>query len=163
MAASPPKSNRSTRPITVADLERVVAIDRVHSGQSRRHFFEKRLTAGQVRPNDFVHIGVESDGVLQGFAIARIMHGEFGLKDAIAVVDALGVDAKNREHGLGQSLMDGLVEMARQRGARSVQSQVNWKNDDLLRFFNAAHFELAPRLALERPMTELREETGEEP
>ncbi|MBI2715986.1 MAG: GNAT family N-acetyltransferase [Rhizobiales bacterium] len=152
----------STRPITVADLERVIAIDKVNTGHSRRHFFEKRFAAAKARPSDFVHVGVVADNALRGFAIARIMHGEFGIKDAIAVVDALGVESENREHGFGQSLMEGLVEMARQRGARSVQSQVSWKNEDLLRFFKTSHFELAPRLALERPMTELREDEEEE-
>lgn len=152
----------STRPITVADLEQVIAIDKVNTGHSRRHFFEKRFAASKARPSDFVHVGVVADNVLRGFAIARIMYGEFGIKDAIAVVDALGVETEKREHGLGQSLMEGLVEMARQRGARSVQSQVSWKNEDLLRFFKTSHFELAPRLALERPMTELREDEEEE-
>ena len=108
-----------------------------------------------------MQVGVVADDVLRSFAIARIMHGEFGIKDAIAVVDALGVESEKREHGLGQSLMEGLVEMARQRGASSVQSQVSWKNEDLLRFFKASHFELSPRLALERPMTELREDEEE--
>ena len=152
----------STRPITIADLEQVIAIDKVNTGHSRRHFFEKRFAAAKARPSDFVQVGVVADNALRGFAIARIMHGEFGIKDAIAVVDALGVESEKREHGLGQSLMEGLVEMARQRGASTVQSQVSWKNEDLLRFFKASHFELAPRLALERPMTELREDEEEE-
>ena len=152
----------STRPITIADLEQVIAIDKVNTGHSRRHFFEKRFAAAKARPSDFVQVGVVADNALRGFAIARIMHGEFGIKDAIAVVDALGVESEKREHGRGQSLMEGLVEMARQRGASTVQSQVSWKNEDLLRFFKASHFELAPRLALERPMTELREDEEEE-
>ena len=152
----------STRPITIADLEQVIAIDKVNTGHSRRHFFEKRFAAAKARPSDFVHVGVVADDVLRGFAIARIMHGEFGIKDAIAVVDALGVESEKREHGFGQSLMEGLVAMARQCGATSVQSQVSWKNEDLLRFFKASHFELSPRLALERPMTELREDEEEE-
>src|SRR5512140_4000638 len=109
----------STRPITVADLEQVIAIDKVNTGHSRRHFFEKRFAAAKARPSDFVHVGVVADNVLRGFAIARIMHGEFGIKDAIAVVDALGVESEKREHGLGQSLMERLVAMARQRDARS--------------------------------------------
>jgi len=162
MVTPTPTASRSTRPITVADLERVIAIDRVHSGHSRRHFFEKRFAAAKARPRDFVQVGVVADDTLRGFAIARILRGEFGQKDAIAVVDALGVESGSREHGLGQSLMEGLVEMARQQGASSVQSQVNWKTPDLLRFFNTSRFELAPRLALERPMTELREEVDEE-
>lgn len=163
MADLPPTSSRSIRPIAIADLERVIAIDRVRSGQSRRHFFEKRLTAAQARADDFVHVGVVAGGRLQGFAIARVLRGEFGQKDAVAVLDAMGVDPENKERGLGQSLMEGLIEVARQRGVRLVQSQVNWKNTGLSRFFNNLNFALAPRLALERPISELREEMDEEP
>jgi ribosomal protein S18 acetylase RimI-like enzyme len=159
---SRPTSNHSARSIDVADLEAVVAIDRVSSGDSRWHFFEKRFAAAKARPADFVHIGVAVGNRLCGFAIARVLRGDFGQKDAIAVVDALGVEPESREYGLGQSLMEGVIEMSRQKGACSVQSQVSWKNYELLRFFNTSHFELAPRLALERPMTALSEEWGEE-
>src|SRR5512141_2413847 len=113
----------STRPITVADLEQVIAIDKVNTGHSRRHFFEKRFAAAKARPSDFVHVGVVADNVLRGCAIARILRGEFGQKDAVAVVDALGVAPESREHGLGQSLMGGLVATASKQGASSLQSQ----------------------------------------
>jgi len=153
----------STRPITVADLEQVIAIDKVNTGQSRRHFFEKRFAAAKARPTEFVHIGVTDGSALRGFAIARILRGEFGQKDAVAVLDALGVTPESREHGLGQSLMEGLVATAREQGARSVHSQVDWKNGELLRFFNTSHFELAPRLSLDRAAGELPEQADEEP
>lgn len=153
----------STRPITVADLEQVIAIDKVNTGHSRRHFFEKRFNAAKKRPSDFVQVGVFAGSALRGFAIARILRGEFGRKDAVAVVDALGVAPESREIGVGQTLMEGLVAGARQQGARSVQSQVDWKNVELLRFFNSTHFELAPRLALERAASELPEQADEEP
>jgi ribosomal protein S18 acetylase RimI-like enzyme len=153
----------STRPITIADLEQVIAIDKVNTGQSRRHFFEKRFAAAKARPGDFVQVGVVADNTLRGFAIARILRGEFGQKDAIAVVDALGVERESRDQGLGHHLMNGLVESARRQGAHSVQSLVDWNSPDLLRFFNATNFKLAPRLALECAMTELRVEADEEP
>ncbi len=159
---SHPTSNHSTRTIDAADLEQVIAIDRGSIGHSRRHFFEKRFAAAKAQPADFVHIGVVVGNRLCGFAIARVLRGEFGQKDAVAVVDALGVEAGSREHGFGQSLMEGLIAMSRQKGARSVQSQVSWRNYELLRFFNTSRFELAPRLALERPMTALSEEWGDE-
>lgn len=152
----------STRPITVMDLEQVIAIDKVNTGQSRQRFFEKRFAAAKARPTDFVEVGVVANGKLRGFAIARILRGEFGQKDAVAVVDALGVAPESREHGLGQALMEGLVTAARQQGARSVQSEVDWKHGELLRFFNGAGFELAPRLALERAVSEVLEEADEE-
>ena len=162
MVALPSTSSRDARPLTVADLERVIAIDRVHTGHSRRHFFEKRFAAAKKRPDDFLHVGAMVGGMLQGFAIARILRGEFGHKDAVAVLDAVGVDAENRERGIGQSLMEELIKMSRKHGVRSLHSEAGWTNHDLLRFFDAACFELAPRLALERPIAELYEEAGEE-
>jgi GNAT superfamily N-acetyltransferase len=157
-----PTASRTTRTLVAADLERVIAIDRIHSGRSRRHFFEKRFANAEASPDDFVQVGVANAEGLQGFAVARILRGEFGHKDAVAVLDAVGVDPQSREHGLGQSLMEGLVELSERRGVRSLQSQVSWTQFDLLRFFNASRFKLAPRLDLERPVAELREDVDEE-
>ena len=163
MTASNPTASRNTRALNADDLERVIAIDRAHSGRSRRHFFEKRFANAQARPNDFVQVGVVTGDGLQGFVVARILRGEFGQKDAVAVLDAVGVDPQSGEHGLGQSLMEGLVDLSKQRGVRSLQSHVSWTSVDLLRFFNASNFKLAPRLDLERPVTDLREVAEEEP
>src|ERR1043165_9314997 len=102
-------SSSSTRPITADDLEQVIAIDKANSGNLRRHFFEKRFAAAKARPSDFVHIGVVAGNALRGFAIARILRGEFGKKDSVAVLDAIGVEAESRERGLGKNLMEGLV------------------------------------------------------
>jgi len=153
----------SPRPLTAADLDQVVAIDKANSGQNRRHFFEKRLAAAKARPSDFVQVGVDEDKSLRGFAVAHILRGEFGHKDAVAVLDAIGVAPVNREHGLGQVLLEMLIGAARDQGVISIQSQVDWKNTDLLRFFNAAGFALAPRLALERAADNLPEQIEDEP
>lgn len=163
MAASKPAASRNTRALAADDLERVIAIDRIHSGRSRRHFFEKRFANAKARPDDFVQIGVVNDGGLQGFAVARILRGEFGQKDVIAVLDAVGVDPQSGEHRLGQTLMEGLIDRSGRLGARTLQSHVSWTDFDLLRYFNASRFKLAPRLDLERPVGELREDADEEP
>jgi hypothetical protein len=139
-------ASRNTRALVAADLERVIAIDRIHSGRSRRHFFEKRFANAKARPDDFVQVGVATGEGLQGFAVARILRGEFGQKDAVAVLDAVG-----------------LVDLSRQHGVRSLQSHVSWTSLDLLRFFNTSNFKLAPRLDLERPVADLREDADEEP
>jgi L-amino acid N-acyltransferase YncA len=153
----------SPRPITAADLDQIIAIDKANSGQDRRHFFEKRMAAAKARPADFVHVGVDEDKSLRGFAVAHILRGEFGQKDAVAVLDAIGVAPVNREHGLGQVLLEMLIGAARDQGVKSIQSQVDWKNTELLHFFNAAGFELAPRLALERAADDLPEQIEDEP
>jgi ribosomal protein S18 acetylase RimI-like enzyme len=162
MVAAPAVANRDTRPLCADDVERVIAIDRAHSGHSRRRFFEKRFAAANAQPDDYIHIGVMRGGSLRGFAIARVLRGEFGHERAVAVLDAIGVEAESQERGMGQALMQELSAVMRRRQVQSLQSQADWTNHRLLRFLDAAGFELAPRLALQRPVAELLDETSDE-
>ena len=155
-------TNRDCRPLGAADVERVIAIDRAGGGHTRRHFFEKRFAAVKAQPDDFIHVGVMQDGSLCGYAIARILRGEFGHKQAVAVLDAIGVDTENRERGIGQTLMGELSAIMRRRDVLTLQSQADWTNHDLLRFFSAVGFELAPRLTLQRAVAAPLDEPSEE-
>lgn len=144
------KMETGVRRLRAADLEQVIAIDSHHFGEPRRAFFEKRLAQAKKHSEDYVQVGVDRGGVLVGFALARILRGEFGRDRAIATIEALGVMVSSREQGFGHALMDGLVDALRETGVRSVQSQAIWTNHTLLRFFDACGFSLAPRLVLER-------------
>jgi GNAT superfamily N-acetyltransferase len=142
--------DNNVRPLRSNDLERVIAIDSAHVGEPRRRFFEKRLAHAEQHREDFVHVGVTRDGVLVGFAFARILRGEFGREQAMATLDAFAVERGSQDRGIGRALMKGLTEVLRRKGVQSVQSQADWTNHVLLRFFEASGFGLAPRLILER-------------
>jgi len=155
-------SNQEAHLLGVADLERIIAIDCAHSGHSRRQFFEKRFAAAKAHPDDFVLIGLMRGGALRGYAIARLLRGEFGREDVVAVVDAIGVALENQALGIGHDLIEALVKVLRQKGVRSISSQTMWANHDLLHFFDTSGFVLAPRLVLERSVTEPLTEEIEE-
>ena len=142
--------DNNVRPLLSTDLERVIAIDSAHVGEPRRRFFEKRLAHAEQHREDFVHVGVARDGVLVGFAFARILRGEFGREQAMATLDAFAVEPGSQDRGVGRALMNGLTEVLRRKGVQSLQSQADWTNHVLLRFFDASGFGLAPRLILER-------------
>ena len=162
MITAPDAARLNVYEIGMADVERVIAIDSTHSGRSRRHFFEKRFAAAAARPDDYVHIGAMRGGAMGGFAIVRILRGEFGHDRAVAVLDAIGVAAESQERGIGQALMEELDKIMRRKRVGSLQTQADWTNHDLLRFFNAAGFKLAPRLVLQRPANEPLFDTSEE-
>jgi L-amino acid N-acyltransferase YncA len=162
MQRGPDAAKRTAHQLVADDLDRVIAIDCGHVGRSRRHFFEKRMAAAARSPHDFIQIGVTQDGALCGFAIARVHRGEFGHDHAVAVLDAVGVDPQGQERGVGQCLLEELTRTARAMGVRALHSQVAWDDQGLLGFFHAAGFELAPRLALERPVTTWLDEPSEE-
>jgi ribosomal protein S18 acetylase RimI-like enzyme len=160
MAAS---TDKRIRALGADDLERVIAIDRAHTGHARRRFFEKRFNAATAHPEDFVLVGTDDGIALSGYALARLLDGEFGREHSGATLDALGVAPENQEHGIGQILMEGLVAALRERGVRWLQSQADWKNHGVMRFFDASGFALAPRVVLERPAAEVLAEPIEEP
>jgi GNAT superfamily N-acetyltransferase len=129
-------------------------IDRSLSGRTRRRFFEARLAAARERADGFIHIGVMRGGAMRGFALARILTGEFGRKHIVAMLDAIGVEPHSQRIGVGQDLMENLVSRARDRGATSLQSQAVWTDHSLLRFFEMSGFRLAARSVLERSVAE---------
>jgi ribosomal protein S18 acetylase RimI-like enzyme len=155
--------DNTVRPLRAADLERIIAIDSAHVGEPRRRFFEKRLAHAKQHPDDYVHVGVSRNGALVGFAFARVLHGEFGREQSSATLDAVGVEHDSRERGVGRALMVNLAKQLREKGVQSLQSQADWTNHPLLRFFDSSGFRLAPRLVLERSVqTPLAEPIDEE-
>ena len=150
------------RPLGIEDAERVIAIDRAYADRSRRRFFQKRFAAARTNPDDYVHIGMVRDNLLRAFAFARILRGEFGHQKIIAVLDAIAVDLEEKDRGLGTALMEELTKIMRNIGVHSLQSQADWTNHHLLRFFATSGFRLAPRFALERSVHEPLDETSEE-
>jgi ribosomal protein S18 acetylase RimI-like enzyme len=147
------------RPLTADDVDWVIAIDREHSGHSRHSFFDKRFAAAQAHPDDFIHLGLVRGSTVCGFVTARILRGEFGGKRTVAVLDGLGVESGSQNRGLGRVLMADLAARLRQQGIRTLQSQATWTDGNLLRFFAAEGFALAPRLALQRPIQPLDEQS----
>ena len=162
MNQAPIVANRDCRSLGADDLAQVIAIDRAHSGHSRHRFFEKRFAAAKAQPDDFIHVGVVEGGSLRGFAIARVLRGEFGHEQAVAVLDAIGVVAESREQGIGKALMRELTATMRRRGVNALQSQAYWTNQELMHFFATAGFKLAPRLALQRAVAALPDEASED-
>ncbi len=155
-------TKHDARPLAADDIDRVIAIDRAHSGHSRRSFFEKRFAAAAARPDDFVLIGMSRGGSLRGFVTARILRGEFGREHAIALLDGLGVAPECQELGVGHELINDLLHILRRKGVRSLQSQADWTNQVLVHFFAASGFELAPRLVLERGVAAPLDEVSED-
>ncbi|MBI4273875.1 MAG: GNAT family N-acetyltransferase [Rhizobiales bacterium] len=149
------KSNgNATRPLRADDLMRMISIDQEYTNKTRKRFFEKRLEAARIHPDDFIHVGLDRSGTLVAFAFARILAGEFGREQTVAVLDIIGVARDEQEHGYGHALMHGLCDRMREKGVRTLHSQADWMNHRLLHFFNSTGFELAPRIVLQRSTVE---------
>ena len=140
----------SVSPLCADDLDAVISIDKSLGGVSRRGFFEKRLAAALERPQDFVYVGLHREGMLVGFAMARLLEGEFGKSRTSAALDALGVAPDHQGKSAGHKLLAAVEEVLRHKGVSELTSQVDWQDHGLISFFADAGFDLAPRTVLTR-------------
>ena len=138
------------RPLSAGDFDAVVEIDRSFTGNSRRSFFEKRLAAALKDPGDYIYVGLDDGGKLAGYAMARLVAGEFGQPGARASLDAIGVEAGHQGKGAGHKLLKAVEDVLRHKGVGEMTTQVLWSYPDMLGFFADTGFELAPRLVLTR-------------
>jgi predicted N-acetyltransferase YhbS len=154
----------TTRPLVAADLEAVVAIDRERSGRARTEFYARRLRALAEEPESGVAVVAERGGRVAGFALARILDGEFGGQAPVGVLDAIAVSTQALHQGVATDLLQAMDRALLARGARELRTQVDWTDHGLAAFFARAGFRLAPRLVLERGLERLpdREDAGEE-
>ena len=141
-------SEATIRPLKPTDLDEVVEVDRQHAARSRRGFFAKRLEAALADPATYIQVGAEADGEVVGYAMARLIDGEFGLSKT-AILEAMAVDKESDHHGVGAALLAGIDEVLKHKGLKSMRTNASWTAHELLRFFDHQGFTLAPRHVVE--------------
>ncbi len=138
------------RPLVADDLDEVVEIDRQHTGRSRRDFFQRRIAAAIEHPGDYIQVAIADNEDFAAFATARVLSGEFGSAEPAVTLDLIGVDQSTEGQGMGRRLLDGLIEVTRNKGIAVMQTEADWTNHDLLRFLDAAGFSIGHRQVIER-------------
>jgi len=138
------------KPLSAADLEAVITIDKAIAGTSRRGFFEKRLAAALSQPGDYIYVGLHDGGKLVGYAMAKLVVGEFGQPGAKASFDAIGVDPSHQGSGAGRQLLQAVEDILSHKGVGELTSHVPWSEPAMMGFFSRAGFTIAPRIILTR-------------
>lgn len=138
------------RPLNKKDLDAVVNIDTKTSGTTRRRFFEKRLQFHLSEPEAYISLGIEVNGALEGFGLGHLLNGEFGSDHPVVVLEAIGVNPGEQGHGYGHQVIDQMIAEAKEKGARELQTVVEWNDPVIVVFLSQAGFTLAPRIVLER-------------
>lgn len=137
-------------PLTAAHLDAVIALDQRLTSQTRKGFFTRRMADTQADDGATLALVALSGDTPVGYLMARILDGEFGDVHAAAVIDAIGIDPAYRSQGLARTLMTELETRARARGVTEIRSEADWSEMDLIRFFAAQGFDLAPHQFVDR-------------
>ena len=134
------------------DLESVVRIDETYSGRRRPVYFEMMIERSIKQGGFQVSLVAEVDKHVVGFVITTLFYGEYGIAEPVASIDAVGVDPRYRRQRIGRALIDQLWSNFAAIGVRSIRTEVEWDDFDLLSFFRSVGFRPATRLAIECPI-----------
>jgi len=138
------------RTLRATDLDWVVRIDAEHLGRRRSEYFKLKLSEMDKDTGVRISLAAMVKKEPAGFLMGRLYYGEFGLPEPTAILDSLGVSRAFKGQHVAKALMRQLEMNLSGLGIERIQTQVEWDQFDLVRFFGHAGFRPAARLCLER-------------
>jgi len=139
------------RPVRHSDLPRIVEIDAEAAGENRETYLARKLESvldekwGVVASNV-----IEIEGEVVGFIMVEVVSGEFGLPEDVARLDTIGILREHRSKGLAGELFSQTVAQLSKLGISRIQTLVDWKDQDLIRYFGSQGFEPGKMVFLEK-------------
>jgi predicted N-acetyltransferase YhbS len=132
------------RQLARTDLDQVVALDAAITGRTRRAYFERRLAAALRQPELHLQFAAEEDGSLSGYALTRVLEGEFGRTRPGLRLEMISVAPAAQSRGIGRALHAALATEAGKRGIAEFRTAVAWRDHMMLRFLAGLGYLLAP-------------------
>ncbi len=138
------------RNLKAEDLDWVVRVDSQHSGKQRREYYKVKLAEVAKDTGIKISLAAFVKGEPAGFLMGRLYYGEFGQPEPVAILDSLGVGSAFGGQHVGAALMRQLEMNLAALGIERLQTQIEWDQVDLIKFFQRAGFKPAARLCLEK-------------
>lgn len=134
------------RDLTLDDLDRIHAIDRKVTGSDRSRVSDN---IWNVITDSSACLGAEVEEELVGFMLGDVRPWEFGIKDQVGWIVALGVDPDHQGKGIGRLLGEEAVARFRKLGCDIVKTMVEAKDSELVDYFESLGFETTEARVLE--------------
>src|SRR3990170_4917289 len=115
------------RMMSAKDVGAIADIDNRVLGKRRRDYWEMKVESAQAR-SPVPPLVAEVDGRVAGFIMG---------------------DASGWHHGVARALMDELVTHMKKVGVTKIYTLVNWRDWDILRFFDKLGFTRGDMINLE--------------
>jgi GNAT superfamily N-acetyltransferase len=140
----------STRLLTSGDLEEVVRIDALHTGEAKPAYWQRIFGEFLGRDSDPRTFGVGVDGGegLAGYLFGEIRAAEFG-SETCGWVFAVGVDPGFLRGGTASALLGAARCRFREEGIGTVRTMVRRNDVPVLSFFRSRGFHGGPYVQLE--------------
>ena len=136
------------------DFDAVVRIDtkvlKVSRPDYYRTKFEKLFESRDHIPTSLVV--EDQQGKILGFVIGDLFMGEYGIFQAEATLDTIGVDPDYQHQGIGMQLVKEFIDHLKRLGVNKLNTLVNWDDAKLVRFFGSINFSPSKTINLEREL-----------
>lgn len=143
--------NALIRVMRTEDIPVIVEIDAMASGTPRGEYLKaKALQALDTKHGMVISLVAEVDKQVVGFLMGEVYSGEFGIPEAVATVDTVGIHPKTQHKGIGKLLMSEFFAHTRKAGVERVRTIVAWNQWELMGYFRAAGFAPGTCIVLER-------------
>ena len=135
------------RLLMLKDLDAITDIDESLLGTRRRAYWETRLEKAET--SGVPSLAAEVDGQLIGFILGNASGWEYGVPENVAWIDTLGVRREYQNKGVARLLFREMFSMFKKVGVDTIYVFVNWKDWDLLQFFDRMGFNRGDMVNLE--------------
>ncbi|MCX8111414.1 MAG: GNAT family N-acetyltransferase [Syntrophorhabdaceae bacterium] len=135
------------RILTIRDLDAVTEIDYSLLGKKRKGYWATRLEYAET--SGVPSLAAEANGNLIGFILGSASGWEYGIPENVAWIDTLGVKKEYQRKGIGRMLFMEMLSMFKKVGVDTVYVFVNWRDNDLLQFFEKMGFKKGDMINLE--------------
>jgi len=132
------------------DVGAVVEIDERILGKRRPDYYERKCDAALDPSFQMVTslVAVYDQKVI-GFVMGNVYLGEFGIPEATASLDTIGVHPDYQGQGVAVALITQFISNLKKARVEYVYALVDWNDWDMLRFLEKSHFVPSKALKLE--------------
>ena len=153
MTANVSKSKIVMRNLRRSDLDEIIRIDSLATGFPRNSYFKRKFERifGEDHQLLISLVATDGDRVI-GYIMGEANTGEYGIPEAVASVDTIGIDPAYKRLGVGAMLLDEYCALAAKAGIELMTTLISEDYPDIVEFFRSQDFKQAKMVALERKL-----------
>jgi ribosomal protein S18 acetylase RimI-like enzyme len=137
------------RAMSYGDLDAIVEIDKEVLGKIRPEYWSMKIELSENR-SPMASLVAELDGKVVGFILGDASGWEYGIPDTVGWIDTIGVHPQYRRKGIARILFDEMVTNLKALGVGTLYTFLNWKDWDLLHFFDKMGFQKGDMIHIEK-------------
>ena len=134
-------SKLSIRVMRRGDVDAIIEIDEKVLGARRPDYYDRKCDAALDASNQMVTSLVAMyDKKVIGFIMGNVYLGEFGIPEATASLDTIGVHPDYQKQGVALELISQFISNIKKAQVEYVYALVNWNDWDMLKFLEKSNF-----------------------